>query len=199
MATGGCGSGKDVASAPAGGTRAEASTTTTTRGLAVRLPQPELKTDGEMDSDSYWGEPDNDNSRVFGHAANAVDAREMTTLVRRYYADAAAANGDAACRLIYSIFAEAIPEDYGRAPGPPSLRGDTCGAVMSKLFKQTQSRLRLDSATLEVTAVRVDGNLGSVLMSFDGQPAKHYLETHRERGGWKIHSLLDREQPVLIE
>jgi hypothetical protein len=198
-----CGTDKDAAPAPNASshaaTRSGAAAPTT--DAAVKLPQPELIIDSDQDSDSYGysNEPDPDTSRVFGHAANAADARAMTALVKRYYAAAAASDGAAACPLVYSILAEAIPEDYGQSSARTPLRGKTCAVVISKLFKHFHKRLKSDSATLKVAAVRVLGNRGSVLLGFDGQLPKHYLETHRERGAWKIDRLLDNEQPVIIE
>jgi hypothetical protein len=154
------------------------------------LPQPELKSDAELDSDSYPGEPDNDNNHVFGHAASAADARAATALVKRYYAAAAVGDGAAACPLIHSVMAESIPEDYGQSSGSPFMRGKTCAVVMSKLFKHLHKQLSADNATLKVAAVRIRGNDASVLLSFGGMKPKYYLELHREGGAWKIDGLL---------
>jgi hypothetical protein len=164
--------------------------------LGVTLPQPELKTDAELDSDSYPGEPDNDNNHVFGHAASAADARAATALVKRYYAAAAAGNGAAACRLLYSPMAESIPEAYGPLAGTSA---KSCPAIMSSLFRHQHKQLSVDSATLKVAAVRIRGNQASVLMAFETMKPKDYLELHRERGHWKIDRLLATEQPIYVE
>jgi hypothetical protein len=165
---------------------------------AVTLPQIEFKSDPDLDSDSYGNEPDSEN-KLFGHPASAADVRAVTRLVKRYYAAAAAGDGAAACRLIYSVFAEAIREDYGRPPGPPSLRGKTCAAVMSKLLEQLHKRLNLDSATLRVGAVRVELNSGSVRLGFGGAKPDRYVLVHRERGAWKMDLLFDIGRPVGVE
>jgi hypothetical protein len=165
----------------------------------LTLPQPELKIDAELDSDSYPGEPDNDNNHVFGHVANAADARAATALVKRYYAAAAAGNGAVACSLIYSVMAESIPEDYGRLSGTPSPSGKSCGLVVSNLFKHLHKQLSVDNATLKVAAVRVRGSKASVFLSLGGMKPKDYLELHRERGAWKVDRLLGTEQPMYVE
>jgi hypothetical protein len=186
---GGCGEARN-----GGGLASKAPSTVT-----ATLPQPELKGDPDDDSDSYGREPDSDTTRIFGHAADARDARAVTALIERYYKAAAAEDGAAACDLMYSVLSESVAEDYGGGAGASYLRGNTCAQVMSKLFEQMHERLRADNATLKVAAVRVHGRRGSVLMSFEGGRAVHYLEVRRELGVWKVNRLIDNEQPVLVE
>lgn len=171
----------------------------TTPSTSMKLPRPELKIDAELDSDSYPGEADNDNNHVYGHAANTTQTRVVTALVKHYYRAAAARDGARACSMIYSVLAESVPEDLGGPSGGSSPHGVTCAAVMSRLFEHNHARLVVDNATLRVTAVRIRGNHGSVLMSFGARRSTFYMGLHRERGLWKIDRLLASEQPIYVE
>jgi hypothetical protein len=122
----------------------------------------------------------------FGHPAGAADKQAVTAVVKHYYAVAAAADGAAACSLMYSGFAAVVPEDYGQAPGPAYLRGDTtCSAVMSALFKHSRSEL---TRAFDVSEVRVARNQGFALLGSRTAPAS-YLDVRRERGVWKLDAL----------
>jgi hypothetical protein len=162
-----------------------AATTASSTTPAQSHPPKDSDNDNDKPSNSDYDSDDN-----FGHAASATDRQAITALVKRYYATAAASDGAMACSLIYSIFAEAIPEDYGQPPGPPGLRGKTCAVVMSKLFKQHHQQLAAQTATLKMARVLIDGNRGWALMSFGTIPERRML-VHREKGSWKIDALLD--------
>jgi hypothetical protein len=163
----------------------------------LALPTIENLTDEDYDSDKYPHEPDNEHE-VFGHPANARDARLVTTLVKRYYAAAAHEQGAVACGLLYSVFAEAVVQTYGGPGGSPSLRGDTCAAVLTKLFKQLHRRLS-NGTTARVAAVRVNFNFASAQFGFDGMKPTQYILAHRERGAWKMYVLLDVGHPRGVE
>ncbi len=158
------------------------------------LPKIEFRIDDDSDSDKYPHEVDNE-SEALGRPADAADARSVAVLIERYYAAAAREDGAAACRLIYSTFADSIPEDYGQSPG---LRGDTCAVVLSKLFKQLHGRLRAGSS-VRVGSVRVDLNRARAVLGFDGMKLNRYTLAHRERGVWKMDTLLDLDHPIYVE
>jgi hypothetical protein len=153
--------------------------------------------DADFDNDSKASESkayhDSDDGRIanYGQAADAADSRAVTALVKRYYAAAAASDGARACALMYSIFAEAIPEDYGRGAGPRISRGNTCAVVMSKLFKHNHGRL---AGAIVVTGVRVSANQGRALIGSETIPAS-YLFVKRERGIWKVDALFGQPLP----
>jgi hypothetical protein len=150
--------------------------------------------DNDSRGNSYYDEDDNVILR-YGHSASAADVQAVTAIVKRYYAAAAAGDGVKGCSLIYSLFAETIPEEYGRPPaGPPGLRGKTCAVIVSKLFKQNHRQLVADNTVLKVTGVRVEGNRGWAVLSLQMRSA-HRILVHRERGAWKIDELLDSEMP----
>jgi hypothetical protein len=128
----------------------------------------------------------------FGHPASPADKQAVTRLVMRYYAAAAREDGATACSLLLSSLANSVPEDYGQAPGPPSLRGGkTCQAVMTKLFKLLHRKLAAEDAGLEVTRVRLKAKGGYAVMRFKTTPELHETNVVREGSGWKISSLLD--------
>lgn len=122
----------------------------------------------------------------FGVKANAADARAVASVVARYRVAAAASDGAKACSLMYSTLAEAVVEDYGRAPGPAYLRGaQTCAELMSRLFAHLHGEL---TGAVDVTSVRVKRNDGFALLGSSHAPAR-YVKVHRERGVWKIEAL----------
>jgi hypothetical protein len=131
---------------------------------------------------------------AFGKRATARETRLVGTLVRSYYRAVATQDGSGACSLLYSPLAESVPEDYGRPPGPASLRGGTCAVVMSKLFKQRHRQIAGETAGLRLAQVRVKGNQGLALLAF-GRNRSRQLLLHREHGVWKVWALLDSEIP----
>lgn len=176
------------------------STTTTTASTpTATLPQPETRNDPDLDSDTYPGEPDNDNNHVFGHVADTTDRQAAVELLGRYFAAATTDNGAAACGLMYSSMSEAMAEDYGSLAGSPYMRGSTCAAVMSGLFKHLHARLINERATLKVAEVRVRGKYASVRMGFGAAPAKFYIELQSERGRWRLDRIIPTEQAIYVE
>jgi hypothetical protein len=155
---------------------------------SVATNPPSIQSHARSDSDN---DSDNDNDDYrYGYAASAADKKAVTALVWRYYMAAEAGDGAKACTMIYSIFAEEIPEVHGEPPGPPALRGSTCAAVMSKLFKQHHRQLMADLAKLQVTDVRIRAHHALVLLGFKTVPPRT-IRVHRERRVWKIDALLD--------
>ena len=146
--------------------------------------------DGDRDQPSSRQDPDNDKTLSFGHPAYAADRRALSSLVTRYYAVAAAGNGDEACSLLYWPTAESVVEEYEGSAGSPGLRGHTCALVASKLFARHRRELAAQVAALEVTEVRVSGNRGYVRLRFAATP-EHLVAVHREGRGWKVNVLLD--------
>jgi hypothetical protein len=153
--------------------------------------------DADLDNDYKANEPqtyyDSDDGpiRGYGEVADASDVRAITALVKAYYAAAAAANGARACSLMYSLFAESIPEDYGRGAGPAYSHGRTCTVVMSKIFKHNHAQI---PANVTVVAVRTDGHQARALIGSKTAPAG-YLMLTRERGAWKVDGLLAMTLP----
>lgn len=150
--------------------------------------------DADFDNDTHEnaGYLDSDDSSIqaFGQAPSAVEDRAIAALVSRYFAAAAAGDGAKACPLIYSLLAEAIPEDFGRSPGPAYARGKTCAVVMSKIFKHDHAQL----AGVQVTGVRVSGNEARALLGSKALPAGSIL-LRREHRAWKMDALLSEPLP----
>ena len=130
--------------------------------------------------------------RYYGHEAGAGDRQAITALLTHYYAAAAREDGAKACPLINSLIAETILENYGHQPAS---RGKTCAVIMSKLFKQTHQQLTVDSATLTITSVRVEGGTALVLLRFAKAPLPNHIAVHREGRTWKIWELFDAHMP----
>lgn len=136
--------------------------------------------------------PQNDDYiATYGREAVGVDDREITHLVKRYYAAVAVGDGVEACSLLYPPLARSVPEDYGRRPGPLGLRGKTCAAVMSKLSRNVAGQSPMVLSKTRVTGVRVRGNRGFVqLTSSAMRTGEIFVE--RQRGRWKVAVLMGR-------
>lgn len=153
--------------------------------------------DKDNDSDNRTGSYfDKDDASVldFGHAGGHADRRAIASLVKRYFAAADTDDGATACSLIVPSFASAIVEDYGRSGGPLYARGDSCPAVMSKVFRHYHRQLVAHQATLRVAAVRVDGATGVATLAFKALPGRQ-LRVERAGKGWRVDALLDLELP----
>jgi hypothetical protein len=185
MSLGACSATSKAPSSTADASKANTASTTVTAQMATGSPRAQANPQRDVDGDNE----NNDDDYNSGHAASTATTRAVRALVGRYYADAAAGNGAQACSLVYSIFAEEIPEEYGEPPGPPALRGSTCATVLSKLFKREHRRMAADLTQLEVAAVRVKAHHALVLLSF--RTKSREIRVHLEHGVWKIDELLD--------
>jgi hypothetical protein len=132
-----------------------------------------------------------DHIRTYGHEASGAERRMIVALVKRYYADVAAGDGAAACGLLNSSLAKAVPEDYGQPPGPPALRGKTCAAVMSKLSRYVPGQPTAVLAATKVTGVRLRGAQGFVQLSSTAMRTGE-IAIAREGSSWKVEVLIGR-------
>lgn len=153
--------------------------------------------DRDNDSDnagnSYY-DSDDATVRGYGRAANGRDRRTIAALVSRYFAAAAREDGATACSMIVKVYANSVPEDLGRPPGPPYSRGGTCAAVLSKLFYHYHRQLAAHAAQLEVTSVRTGQGRAVAVLGFKTLPGRA-LWVAREGSVWKVDALLDLELP----
>lgn len=149
--------------------------------------------DSDNTSGSYY-DKDDDSALDYGHAASPSEASVITTLVKRYYAAAAADDGRTACSLIVSSFANSVPQYLGRPPGAAYARGNTCAAVVTKVFNAYIQQLRAYATMLHVARVRVEGDQGIAVLGFQTLPGRQ-IHLAREGGVWKIDALLDSELP----
>jgi hypothetical protein len=164
-----------------------------TAGAASSMRQTASGGRGDRDYDDAHGLYDSDNGEVtsYGKAATAADRQAITKLVEHYYAVAAASDGRSICALIYSSLAKAIPQEYGRYPGPAAWRGKTCAVVMSKVFKQLHRQVAMDVAALEVRGVRVNARHGLALLRFGKLSEERVISVEREGKAWKMDALFD--------
>lgn len=157
---------------------------------------PSVDRDNDTDSSGHAAYDSDDQSIAdFGHSANASQSAQIGALVRRYYAVATAENGNAACSMLYSTYAEAIPEDYGTSPpGPSYASGSTCPVVMSEIFTHFHDRLTARLAKLHISRVRVREHQGVVILSFGSMPVSE-IRVSREGRIWRILALIDTDLP----
>jgi hypothetical protein len=145
------------------------------------------KTDRDHDTDDHQA------ILAFGGTADAADQRAVTIAVKRYYAAAAAGDGARGCSLLVSSLAATVASDYGHTR---YLRGGSCAAVLSKLFRRRHAELVADRDTLEVLPARVRGDLIVALLSWTQSSREGQIVLRRERGAWKLAGLLDGPRPL---
>ncbi len=154
------------------------------------VPEPRRDRDHDRDNptDSYYDK--DDDVLHYGRVATGSVRTTIASLVEHYLAAAAIADGTTACGFLYSLLAEAIPEDYGHAAGAPALHGDTCPVVMSKLFTQNRRILAGYLRSHNIRAVRVKGERGFALLDSGPSNPPTELQLRREGRAWRIHDTL---------
>jgi hypothetical protein len=118
----------------------------------------------------------------FGHSANAVDRRAVTSVVDRYNAAMAANDGARGCTLLYSLVREGMIEDFH---SPLGRLKKSCTNVLRWLFRDTHRRHAFDARKVRVVQVQVRGNEALALMGAHNR-IEHDLAARRERDKWKI-------------
>jgi hypothetical protein len=188
----GCGSSRagTVKSATTGTASTAAATT------EAALPPSLFKADRDRDNDAEAAGDDKNNNAVlnFGHPAGASDQRAITALLERYYRAAATEDGAAACSMIYSTLAESVPEDYGSYAGPAYMRGSTCPAVLTLLFKHYHRLLTIEVPKLKIARVLLQERHGLAVLSFGALPERE-IHVQREGHVWRVTALFDSELP----
>lgn len=163
----------------------------------IRVMNARHDDDADFDNDSKPASQgaffDDDDAivRDYGRPASAADARAITALVKRYYAASSRADGRRVCGLLFSLTAEAVPEDYGRGAGPAFARGNTCSAVLSKYYRHEHAMV---AGSVQVVAVRVEGKRALALIGSRTMPASS-LPVRSEYGVWKLYALFSRRLP----
>jgi hypothetical protein len=177
---------------PSGGTR---SSGTTVASTSAAPPGGYIKDDGDKDGDDPHptdpGQDDQSLLATYGHRASTSAAHTISALVKHYYAAALAGDGAQACALL----------DAGLAAGLISSQSQTkrgagaCAAAVAPLLaQQHQHLLAEDPATMTVTGVYVNGNLGLALLGFRDSPETDIV-VEREGHAWKIGALIDSNVP----
>jgi hypothetical protein len=153
----------------------------------------------DADKDNDVGAPDDDtsnNANLAGSSeASAAERRAIVALIERYYRVALAEEGAKACTMIYSTLAESVPEDYGSFAGPSYMRGTTCPAVLTLLFKHFHSLLALQLPKLKVARVRLVEHHGTAVLNFGAALPERQIAVTREGHVWRVGQLLDGELP----
>lgn len=112
----------------------------------------------------------------------------MKTLVKRFYAAAAAERGAEACALLVPFIAESVVERYGHTQG---VTGRTCAVVMTKIFKGRHSKLVPESATLRIPEVRVELPAALAILEFPDIPEVRQIRLRRVGDRWRVIALID--------
>ena len=148
--------------------------------------------DGDNDIDTLGSGPDYDNDAVLGYGppADTADRRVIVSLLKRYYAVAAAGDGAKACSMLDPLVAEEIVEEHHNGKGPSSLRGSTCAQIISKLFKRHHRELAKDVAEFRVTTMELRGNRGLVLMPYSTANETQVI-VRRDNGVWRMDEPID--------
>ncbi|MGC2374858.1 MAG: hypothetical protein WA484_13380 [Solirubrobacteraceae bacterium] len=171
---------------PSGGSAA-------TSASGASQPSGYLKDDGDADGDDGQNPANAPNDDLaflatYGHGASPADMRAVTTLVKSYYAAAAAGEAARACSLLDSTLAAGLASGQSQAPHGPR---DRCAASMAPLLRQQHQRLTAeDPATMTVIGVHVKGNLGLAVLGFRTMP-EAVIVVEREGSMWKIDALFD--------
>ncbi len=176
----------------------------TTRGFKGDEDDDDVESDTGGSRTTADGDNDTDNDRAdnakkgyhdkddwealgYGHGASTIDAQTLSEIAMRYHKAAAGGSGPRTCGMLSAGVAGAVPDEYGRTPGPIYLRGArTCPAVMSRLLKHEHTVLAVPVA---VTGVRVEGQEALVTIGSRQAPASYFL-MKREGGAWKVQDLL---------
>lgn len=181
---GSAGGGKDTTARTTSAAGSDGSSHTATGTQRKHRPFT-LDTDGDYDNEGKgWYDPDDAKTFDYGQAADTGDRREVTTLVKRYYAAAAADDGALACSLTYWVVAEVLAEEYAGEEEAP------CPSGAARLFRRMHRRFATDAAAMRVTGVRVEGERGLALVSFGNAPTR-YVIVHRQGHTWRIYYPFD--------
>jgi hypothetical protein len=153
------------------------------------------KHDGDGDDDSFGQGPDDtdkDAIATYGPAAGSAERQAIVSVIRRYYAAAAADDGAGVCSLTYSLFAESLVEAHSHGKGAPALRGSTCAQVVSKLFAGRHSGIARDLASLRVSVIQLRGKQGFAIARFGIADERILQLQHLPGGAWAMDVLLYR-------
>jgi ketosteroid isomerase-like protein len=137
--------------------------------------------------------------RTYGREASEADRQAVTAAVKHYYAVLATGDGAKGCSLLRTELRKAAREDYGTSPpGPPELRGKNCPEIVLFLFKHLPRLPGESAAAIEVTGVRVNGDVHDMdavaLLRSKATPSSEIL-VDREHGLWKMNSLIGSPLP----
>jgi hypothetical protein len=177
-----------AASACGGSSQSSITRSTSDAAAAHTSAKPGVSTPPRKDRDEDLDNNDDDYYVLgFGHAAGAADNRAIATMLRRYFAAAAAEDGAKACSLLTPFVAEAIVEQNRHTP----LEGKTCTIVMSKLFKVNHRELLGKSANLKVMRIGVEGNRSRVALQFPEIPVIRQITMRRQDNRWTVLDQLD--------
>jgi hypothetical protein len=157
-----------------------------------------LDRDGDTDNASgSMYDSDDTNLASYSHSADLAQTHAVASLVGRYLAAAAAADGARACSMILGSVASEVTTVLGGPGEPPYSRGRTCAAILSKIFRFYRRQLTMEARVLRVFRFGVDGNKGLATLAAKSGSVfpDRVIALQREGRAWKIDGVLDQEQP----
>jgi ketosteroid isomerase-like protein len=148
--------------------------------------------DDDFDDQSRPLTVENDDQALYasyGPTAGAADTHAIVEIVKRYYAASAAGDGGSACALLSPSLVA------GLGAGTPGRKDAVCAAELTPLLRRQRPRLMAEQvATMTVTAVHVNGDLGLAVIGFRHAP-ESTLVLAREAGKWRVDELFDSDVP----
>ena len=91
--------------------------------------------------------------------------------------------------MLYSTYAEAVPEDYGTSPpGPSWARGSTCAAVLTHVFNHEHAEIAAKLPKLKIARIRIEEHRGLVVLSFHKIPQAKSESCAKATPGESRHS-----------
>jgi hypothetical protein len=154
-----------------------------------------LKADGDKDGDdphpSNPGQDDQALLATYGYRASASTAHAIATLVEHYYDAALTGDGAHACALLAAGPTAGLVSSQSQT----SHGAHNCATAIEPLLAQQHRHLLAeDPASMVVTGVYVNGDLGLALLGFRASPESDIV-VEREGGAWKLGALIDSEVP----
>ncbi len=151
--------------------------------------------DGDQDGDDghHAADPGQDDGSLlesYPAKASPAQAQAIAEVVKRYYAASLASNGAGACALLSPSLASGLA-----AEGTGSGAHGQCATAMSQMLAQQHAHLVAEEpASMVVTAVRLNGATGLVVIGFKHAPESELIVQH-EGGAWRVGALFDSLVP----
>lgn len=189
-----------------GGTTADSSRTAAATGIAAQEHIPQgtvvdgyLHYDEDAPTDDGPARGDDAGEWSFGRAATPAEQRAFATVLKAFYAAAAAGDGAAACAQIAPELvrsadpARTLPPEYSPQPGS-ALSGGGCARVESLVFSVDRPQFAAQSSTLRLLDARVNGVEGLAILGFR-TTGERMIALRRVGGAWKLDALLSVREP----
>jgi ketosteroid isomerase-like protein len=124
-----------------------------------------------------------------GAEAGRSERLAIVSLVKRYYAAAAASDGAHACMMLSADIVAGLSEDPQSSSSPTRQRA--CTAALSRVYKMQHRLLAEDDvSTMVIVDVRINRDVATAIVGFRTMPVGS-VRLLRKKGTWKIDAILD--------